>query len=147
MRNGSPSCDTRGVAGLGARDDAAGADVRMAAQALRAGAAEAGQAGDHVIAHPQRGDIGAHRLDDAGALVAEHERAIEREAAVAVDHVQVAVADAGGDGAHQHLAAPRLVDLHLLDGQRFVHLAEDGSGHFHGGRLMCGVSILTPCLD
>ena len=119
----------------------------MPAQALRAGAAEAGQAGDHVIAHPQRGDIGAHRLDDAGALVAEHERAIHREAAVAVDHVQVAVTDAGGDGAHQHLAAPRLVDLHLLDGQRFVHLAEDGSGHFHGGRLMCGVSILTPCLD
>ena len=94
-----------------------------------------------------RGDIVAHRLDDAGALVAQHERAIHREAAVAVDHVQVAVADAGGDGAHQHLAAPRLVDVDLLDGQRLVHLAEDGSGHFHGGRLMCGVSILTPCLD
>ena len=84
-----------------------------------------------MIADPQRGDIGAHRLDDAGAFVAEHERPIEREAAAAVDDVQVAVADAGGDGAHQHLAAPRLVDVHLLDGQRFMHLAEDGGGHFH----------------
>ena len=108
----------------------------MAAEALRAGAAEAGQAGDDVIAHPHRGDIVAHRLDDAGALVAEHERAIERETAVAVDDMQVAVADAGGDGAHQHLAAPRLVDVDLLDGQRFVHLAKDGSGHFHGGALL-----------
>ncbi len=133
VRNGFPLCDTRGVAVLGARDDAAGADVRMAAQALRTGAAEAGQAGDHVIAHPQRGHIGAHRLDDAGAFVAQHERTIERETPQPVHHVQVAVADAGGDGAHQHLAAPGFVDLHLLDGQRFVHLAEDGGGHFHFG--------------
>ena len=89
-----------------------------------------------MIADPQRGDIGADRLDHAGAFMAQHERTIEREAPVAIDHVQVAVADAGGDSAHQHLAAPWLVDLHLLDGQRFVHLAEDGSGHFHNGRLI-----------
>ena len=118
---------------LGTRDDAAGADVRMAAQTLRTGAAEAGQAGDHVIADPHRRDIGTHRLDDAGAFVAKHERTIQREAPIAVHDVQVAVTHAGGDGAHQHLAAPRLVDLHLLDGQRCVHLAEDGGGHFHGG--------------
>ncbi len=66
----------------------------------------------------------------------QHERTIEREAAIAVDHVQIAVTDAGGNGAHQHLAAPRLVDLHLLDGQRLMHLAEDGGGHFHGGCLV-----------
>ncbi len=121
---------------LVARDNAAGANIRMAAQALRAGAAEAGQAGDDMIADPHRCNIGAHRLDNARAFVAQHERAIEREPAVAVHHMQVAVTDTGSDGAHQHLATPRLVHLHLLDGQRFVHLAEDGSGHFHGGRLM-----------
>jgi hypothetical protein len=36
-------------------DDAAGADVGMAAQALRTGAAEAGQAGDDVVAPDAEG--------------------------------------------------------------------------------------------
>ena len=134
-RNGWPFCETRGVADLATRDDAAGAEVRMAAEALRTGAAEAGQAGDDVIADPHRGDVLADRLDDAGALVAQHEGPIEREAAVAVDDVQIAVADAGGNGADQHLAAPRLVDVDLLDRQRLVHLAEDGGCHLHGMRL------------
>src|SRR4051794_18447246 len=108
----------------------------MAAEALRAGAAEPRQAGNDMVADPQSGDIGAHRLDDAGAFVAEDEGAIEREAPEAVDDVQVAVADAGGDAAHQDLTAPRLVHLHLLDGQRLVHLPKDSGGHFHGERLM-----------
>ena len=120
--------------GIIARDDAAGAEIGMASEALRTGAAEAGQAGDDVIADAHGGDVLAHRLDDAGAFMAEQEGAVEREAAVAVDHVQIAVADAGGDRAHQDLAAPRLVDVHLLDRQRFVHLAEDRGCHLHGGR-------------
>ena len=107
----------------------------MAAQALRARAAEPDRQATTWSPTRTRGDIGAHRLDDAGAFMAQHEWTIEREAAVAVDHVQVAVTDAGSDGAHQHLAAPRLVDVHLLDGQWFTHFAEDGSGHFHGGAL------------
>ena len=107
----------------------------MAAEALRTGAAEAGQAGDDVIADPHRGDVRAHCLDHARTFMAQQERAIEREASVAVDHVQIAVADAGGDGADQHFAAPGLVDVDLLNRQRLVHLAEDGGCHFHGGRL------------
>ena len=74
----------------------------------------------------------ADSLDHAGALVAEHERTIEREASESIDHVQVAVAHAGGDGAHQHLAAPRLVQIDLLDRQRFVHFAENRGGRLHG---------------
>ena len=45
-------------------------------------------------------------------------------AAQPVHHVQVAVADAGRDGAHEDLAPARLVDLDRLDRQRLVHLAK-----------------------
>ena len=47
---------------------------------------------------------GADRLDDAGALVAEHGRA--GRLGGAVDRVQVGVADAAGVQPHQHLARP-----------------------------------------
>ena len=116
---------------LRARDDAADAEVRMARQALGAAPTEAGQARDHVIAGPQRGDVGADRFDDARALVAQHVRSIERKSSEAVDDVEVAVTDAGGGGADQDLAAPRLVDLHGFDRERLVHLAEDCGLHLH----------------
>ena len=48
----------------------------------------------------------------------------------AVDEVQVAVAQAGGGGADQHLAAARLRDVDVLDGHRLVGGVEDGG--FHG---------------
>ena len=48
-----------------------------------------------------------------------------------VDDMQIAVADAGGRGAHQHLAAPRLVDLDRLDRQRLMHLAENRGLDLH----------------
>ena len=89
-----------------------------------------------MVAHPHRGDVGTDRLDDAGALMPQHERAIEREAAVAIHHVQVAVADAGGDRAHQHLAAPGLVDVDRFDGQWLVHLAKYGGVDLHGARFL-----------
>ena len=103
----------------------------MARQALGAAPTEAGQARDHVIAGPQRGDVGADRFDDARALVAQHVRSIERKSSEAVDDVEVAVTDAGGGGADQDLAAPRLVDLHGFDRERLVHLAEDCRLHLH----------------
>ena len=91
---------------VGPRDDAAGAQIRMAGQALRAGAAEPGQAGDDMVAGPHAGHVVADRLDDAGALVAEHDRPVGREASDTIHDMQIAVADPGRDGADQHLAAP-----------------------------------------
>ena len=113
------------------RHDAAGAHVRMAAQALRAASAEAGETGDDVIAGPHGRHLGADRLHDAGAFVAQHERAIERVPADTVDDVEIAVAHAGRDGADEHLAAPRCVEVHVLDRQRLVHLAKDRGFHRH----------------
>ena len=87
-------------------------------EALRAGAAEAGQAGDDMVADAHAGHVVADRLDHAGAFMAQHHRPVEWEPPEAVDDVQVGMADAGGDGAHQHLAAPGLVEIDSFDRQR-----------------------------
>src|SRR5258708_19342817 len=108
---GRPLRPPPGRRGAGRGDVPAGAQIRVAAEALRATAAEAGEAGDDMVARPQRRYIWADGFDDTGALVAEHDRPVERETADPVDDVQVAVADAGRDGAHQHLAAHGLVDI------------------------------------
>src|SRR5438128_926220 len=121
-------------------DEAADAEVGMAGKALRTAAAKPGEARHHVIAGAQRRDVGADRLHDAGTLVAEHDGAIERPAALAVDHVQVAVADAGGRRAYQDLAARRLVDLDGLDRERLVRLAKDRGLHLHAGLLTVAAS-------
>ena len=117
---------------IGARDEAAHAEVRMPGQTLLAAAAEAGKARDHVIARLHRGHVGPDGLHHAGALVPEHERAIERVAPEPVDDVQVAVTDARGHRPHEDLAAPRLVDVDVLDRERGVHLAEDRGLHARG---------------
>src|SRR2546422_34273 len=75
-------------------------------------------------AAPTRRHMGADRLDDAGALVPEDDRAVEREPANPVNDVQIAVTHPGRDGAYQDLAAPRLVDIDRLDRQRLQHLAK-----------------------
>src|SRR5918994_3920738 len=82
------------------------------------------------------GDVGADRLHDTGTLVAQHDGPIERPAPLAVDDVQIAVADARGRGAHEHLAPPGLVDLHRLDRERLVDLPEDRGLHAPGPLLM-----------
>src|SRR5205823_1756460 len=107
---------------VGTRDDTAGAQIRMPRKALRAIAAKTRKAGHHVIPRFDRRHIRADRLDDPRAFVAEHDRPIEREPSDTVDDVQIAVTDAGGRGADQHLAPPWFVDLHRLDRQRLLHL-------------------------
>src|ERR1700736_5894308 len=103
----------------------------MPGEALWAVAAKARETSDDVIAGLDRRHLGADRLDDPRTLVAEHDRPVEREPALAVDDMQIAVAHPGRRGADQHLAAPRLVDLDRLDRQRLVHLAEDRGVDFH----------------
>ena len=85
-----------------------------------------------MIAWPHGRDIRTDPLDDAGALMPQHDRPVEREAADAINDMQIAVTDAGRDGAHQHLAAERLVDIDRLDRQRFADLAKNGGFDLHG---------------
>src|SRR5439155_8062608 len=74
-------------------------------------------AGEHAR-HPL-----AHRLHDAGAFVPE-QHGVRVVPAVLLDHVQVAVADACGLDAHEHLARPRRIDANLLEGDA-VAFGED----------------------
>jgi len=134
---------------VGPRDDAAGAQIRVPRKTLRAIAAKTRKASDHVIPRFDRGHIRADRLDDACALMAEHDRPVEREPPDAVDDVQVAMADAGGRRANQHLAPPRLVDLHRLDRQRLLDPAKDGGLDFHGSLpeiLISGGALRLPLI-
>ena len=103
------------------------AEVRAAGQAVLAVAAEDRQAGDDVVARLELVDVRADRLDDAGRLVAEDGR--RRERVEALDEVQVAVADAAGHRAHEHLAPDGLGDVDVLDRERLVGTVEDGSLH------------------
>ena len=136
-RNGWPFCDSRGAASSARATMPPVHTFGWPAEALRAGAAEAGEAGDDMIARRARVVTSAPTASTTPAP--SWPSTIGRSSGKrpdAVDDVQIAVADAGGDGAHQHLAAPRLVDLDRLDRQRLVHLAKDGGCHFHGVRLM-----------
>jgi cytosine/adenosine deaminase-related metal-dependent hydrolase len=83
--------------------------------------------GDHVVARLHRAHLGAHGLDDAGALVAQDGR--QRVRVGALHEVQVGVADAGRRGADQHLVWPGLVDLHVLDLKRLSDFAQHGGLH------------------
>ena len=86
--------------------------ARAAAQPRPAGGARARSAGTARTTRARRGrrrrtsrTAGPDRLDDARALVAEHER--QRDRPVAVEGVQVGVADAAGGQPHADLVAGR----------------------------------------
>jgi hypothetical protein len=79
---------------------------------------------DHdVIADGHVGDAVTDGLDDAGALVAQHDRQWHRH--IAAQERQVRVADPGRDHADQHLAGTRAAGgVDLLDGE-FTGGADD----------------------
>ncbi len=76
----------------------------LAAAAGPAGAVDRAPVEDHEVAGRHVGDALADRLDDAGRLVAEQERELVVDAALAV--VQVGVADPAGLHLHHRLAGP-----------------------------------------
>ena len=79
----------------------------------------------HVVAG---GDLVHPRtdgLDDAGALVAEHDRQGHRVHLVA--HDEVGVAQPGGDDAHEHLVVPGRAEVRRPEVER-TRLADDGRG-------------------
>ena len=89
--------------------------LQVAALAGPALAADRTPVEDHEVAGSDAGDVGADRLDHAGGLVAEQEREVVVDAALAV--VQVGVADPARLHLHQRLTRTgvRHVDRHELD--------------------------------
>jgi formyl-CoA transferase len=95
-----------------------------------------------VVAWFDIGHVLADGFYDAPALMAEHIRVADREASVALDQVEVAVAHAGGDGADQYFPPPRAIDIDGFDSQRLMRLAKNGGLHArmvgHRRRLAIG---------
>jgi hypothetical protein len=80
-----------------------------------------------VIAGLEVGDLRADFLDDAGGLVTENRGG--RPHVEAVDEMEIAVAHAAGDGAHDDLALFGFVDIDLLDREWLTGTVEDSSFH------------------
>ena len=103
------------------------AEMGAPGQTVGAVSAEDRQTRDHVIARLELCDVRADRFDDAGGLVAEDRGG--REGIEPVDEVEVAVAHATRDRAHEDLAPDRLRDVDVLDGERFLGTMEHGGTH------------------
>ncbi len=71
-------------------------------------------------------DTGAHRGDEAHALVAGNEGRVGLDRPVALGGVQVGVADAAGLDLDQHVTRTWARHWHFFDGQRLVEGAYDG---------------------
>ena len=120
--------EARLVAGSALGGGLVRAQIRMTRHAVLAVAAKYRQAGDYVIAGLEVGNLRADFFDDAGGLVAEHGG--RRPHVEAVDEMEIAVAHAAGDGAHDDFALFGFVDFDLLDGEWLTGTVEDSSFHF-----------------
>ena len=106
---------------------------RLAALAGPALAAHRAPVEDHEVAGRDAGDVVTDRLDDARGLVAEQERELVVDPALAV--VQVGVADPAGLHLHHRLARPGVghVDGHDLD-RVTLATGDDGLDLLHAQR-------------
>ena len=105
------------------------AQVLPPGRAVAAGAAVGDEAAHHVVTGLDLGDAGADLLDDAGALVAADDR--EPRDQVAVDQVQVGMAEPGGDVPDQHLAVLGRVQVEFHDFERLVRVVQYGCPGLH----------------
>ena len=116
------------------------AEHRAADGAVVAAAAVGPQDEDAAVAGLHGRDAGADRLDDAAALVAEHDG--ERGGGVAEHPVQVGVADAGRLDLEPDLAGAGVGELDLLQLERLVGREHDRCSGAHGARCY---RASTPC--
>ena len=121
------------------------AAVRPVAAAVDALAALRGEERDHVVAGTDERDALAHPLDDACALVAEHARRVAGRVG-ARGRVEVGVAHAARDEAHEHLARLRLREVDLLDRERPTELLEHGGADLHAPILRPARARRLRCL-
>ena len=106
------------------------AQVRPRVDAVDALPALRAEQRDDVVADGQGFDSRADRLDDPGALVAEHRRRVAGRVD-ARGRVEVRVADAAGDEPHQGLALLRVRQLELLDREWLAELLQYRCTHPH----------------
>jgi hypothetical protein len=107
------------------------AQVRARAVAVDALAALRREQRHDVVTGGDVADAVADRLDDAGALVAEHRRRVPGGVDAGC-RVHVGVADAACDEPHERLAGPGLGQVELLHDERPTELLEQGRSDLHG---------------
>ena len=110
------------------------AEVGARAQAVDALAALRREEGDDVIPRLQGRDTVADPLDDTRAFVPQHRRRVPGRIG-ARRGVEVGVAYAAGDQAHEHLARLRLGEGHLLDDERRPELLQHCGANLHADTL------------
>ena len=113
------------------------AEVRLRAAAVHALAALGREQRHDAVAGGDGAHALADRLDRAAALVAEHRRRVAGRVG-AGRRVEVGVADAAGEQAHEHLAGAGPGELDVLHGQGRPELLEDRSTNSHRRSLCCG---------
>src|SRR5581483_1314628 len=101
------------------------AEVRTLVDAVDARTALRREERDDVIADAERRHAVTDTFDDTRALVSQYGRRVSRRVD-AGGGVEVGVADAAGDDAHEHLARARLGELEVLHDERRPELLEHG---------------------
>jgi hypothetical protein len=120
------------------------AQVRLARHAVATRATRRDEAEHDAIAGRDVRDVGADRLDDPGALVAEDDRPVPL-AELAVCVAQVGVADARSRDADEDFAALRRVELDVLDRHRPARVPEHCRPRPHAARPRSGPSARPRC--
>ena len=100
------------------------AEVQLPARTLTAVAAIGEPRQEDVIPRLQSVHARSHLLDDAGALVPQHDGKLGR--VDPLGDVEVGVADTARRHPHEHLAGLRRVELELLDDERLAERPQDG---------------------
>lgn len=86
-----------------------------------------------MIARPHAGDADPDVFDNASALLPQDRR---KAAGMAVcQRMRIAMANAGGHQAHQHLAGTRRLQVDFFDGQRLVRTPGHRSACLHPASL------------
>ena len=118
-----PPIQREAAAAIGHQPTLLAAANRLA-QIGAAGAAELADAAfghvqrNHVVAHAHAGHADTHFLDNPAAFLAQDRRKTTGRGMR--QRMRIAVADAGGHQAHQHLARTRRLQVHFFDAQRLV---------------------------
>jgi hypothetical protein len=96
-----------------------------------------------MVAGFDRTHFTAHRLDDTRRFMAQNGWGAGRQRAP--EAVQIAMADAAGDGSDEHLARARFIDFDLLHREGLIYFTENGGIYSHKDLLLEELSLIYCC--
>jgi hypothetical protein len=114
------------------------AEDRQIALAVEAVAAVRIPRADDMVARPDGRHVAAHRFDDTGALVTEHDGQRIREGAR--HHFEIGVAQAAGPEPHEDVVGAERAHLQGFDDERLVDVVQHSRVESHGFILSDGAA-------